>query len=118
MSSRFLRNGIVPWSFKFSARTRKMTSTLSHTPSTLGPLHPAKVQKAAIKPSVAKSIGIRVKDPLDHDAPAILHEPRNYNQQRANSSAVVLISGAGGGVSGPAGMVLLILYDELFVLKY
>lgn len=81
-----------------------MTSTLSHPPASLGPLHPAKAQTAAVKPSVAKSIGIRVKDPLDHEAPAILHEPRNYNRQQANESAVVLISGAGGGVSGPAGM--------------
>ncbi|KAJ9212944.1 hypothetical protein DTO166G4_5448 [Paecilomyces variotii] len=81
-----------------------MTSTLSHPPASLGPLHPAKAQTAAVKPSVAKSIGIRVKDPLDHEAPAILHEPRNYNRQQANESAVVLISGAGGGVSGPAGI--------------
>lgn len=86
-----------------------MTDTLSHTAATLGPLHPAKVEKAAIKPSIAKPIGIRVKDPLDHDAPAILHEPRNYNREQGKSSAVVLISGAGGGVSGPAGWSSLIL---------
>lgn len=82
-----------------------MAATVNHPPQTLGPIHPAKVEKSAIKPSIARSITIRVRDPLDHDAPAILHEPRSYNAVQANGSAVVLISGAGGGVSGPAGMV-------------
>lgn len=43
-------------------------------------------------------------DPRDHEAPAILHQPKRYTAQDAKSSAVILVSGAGGGVSGPAGM--------------
>lgn len=69
----------------------------------LGPIHPPKVEKSAIKPSVARHVRIRVQDPLDHDAPAILHEPHSYSATQANNAAVVLISGAGGGVSGPGG---------------
>lgn len=71
----------------------------------LGPVHPPRVEKRAIKPSLARHVNIRVKDPLDHDAPAILHEPRSYNYNESKGAAVVLISGAGGGVSGPAGII-------------
>jgi len=70
----------------------------------LGPIHPPKVAQSAIKPSIARSVRIKVTDPLDHDAPAILHEPKSYNAKEANYSAVVMISGAGGGVSGPSGI--------------
>lgn len=68
-----------------------------------GPLHPAKVEKHGVKSSIARSIRIAVYDPRDHEAPAILHEPRQYTVDNAKASAVILISGAGGGVSGPAG---------------
>ncbi|KAL1997663.1 hypothetical protein VTN02DRAFT_1160 [Thermoascus thermophilus] len=78
-----------------------MAATVHHAPQTLGPIHPAKVEKSAVKPSIARKIAIRVLDPLDHDAPAILHEPRSYNATQANGSAVVLISGAGGGECTP-----------------
>lgn len=91
-----------------------MTYVQRHPLHSLGPIHPPKVDKSAIKPSVARQINIRVKDPLDHYAPAILHEPRNYNAGDSNGSAVVLVSGAGGGVSGPAGTDLYLLtLDEL-----
>lgn len=80
-----------------------MAAVKPHTLQNLGPVHPPKVDKAAIKPSIAKHIQIPVKDPLDHEAPAILHEPRNYNATQANGAAAVLVSGAGGGVSGPSG---------------
>lgn len=73
----------------------------------LGPIHPPKVAQSAVKPSIARPVGIKVFDPLDHEAPAILHEPKSYNAQEANYSAVVLISGAGGGVSGPSGMAFI-----------
>lgn len=69
-----------------------------------GPIHPPKVAQSAIKPSVARPIRIRVIDPLDHEAPAILHEPRSYSAREANEAAAILISGAGGGTSGPAGL--------------
>ncbi|KAH8689052.1 Alpha/Beta hydrolase protein [Talaromyces proteolyticus] len=69
-----------------------------------GPIHPARVAKRAIKSSIARSIRITVNDPLDHEAPAILHEPKCYTAEAAKLSAVILISGAGGGVSGPAGI--------------
>ncbi|KAJ5664624.1 hypothetical protein N7462_011437 [Penicillium macrosclerotiorum] len=70
----------------------------------LGPLHPPQVAGHAIKPSVAQTVCIRVSDPLDHEAPAILHAPQSYNRTNSPSAAVVLVSGAGGGVSGPAGI--------------
>lgn len=70
----------------------------------LGPVHPPRVEKSAVKPSIARHVDIRVSDPLDHDAPAILHEPRDYSATESKGAAVVLISGAGGGVSGPAGI--------------
>ena len=91
-----------------------MTYVQRHPLQSLGPIHPPKVDKNAIKPSVARPINIRVKDPLDHYAPAIIHEPRNYSAEGSNGSAVVLVSGAGGGVSGPAGTDLYLLTpDEL-----
>lgn len=68
-----------------------------------GPVHPAQVEKHGIKPSIARPIRIAVFDPRNHEAPAILHEPRQYTVDNAKASAVILISGAGGGVSGPAG---------------
>jgi hypothetical protein len=87
----------------------RLSYTMATDPARLhhpGPLHPAGVSQSAIKSPAARPIQIKVKDPLDHEAPAILHEPRNYDAQEANQAAVVLISGAGGGVSGPAGMVM------------
>lgn len=71
-----------------------------------GPLHPAKVEKQGVKPSIARPVRIAVYDPRGHEAPAILHEPRQYTVDNARASAVILISGAGGGVSGPAGTSL------------
>ena len=73
---------------------------------TAGPIHPPGGDKAAVKPSVARRIRIKVLDPLDHEAPAILHEPRSYNAKQANQAGVIMVSGAGGGVSGPAGTFL------------
>ncbi|KAF7180894.1 hypothetical protein CNMCM7691_000023 [Aspergillus felis] len=81
-----------------------MAAVRPHTLHSLGPVHPPKVEKRAIKPSIARHVNIRVNDPLDHDAPAILHEPRSYSAVEAKESAVVLVSGAGGGVSGPSGI--------------
>lgn len=76
----------------------------NHSPSTLGPFHPPKVSRQAIKPSIARRITIKVTDPLNHSAPAILHEPRSETTTTRPPSAVILVSGAGGGVSGPAGI--------------
>lgn len=73
-----------------------------HSLQSLGPVHPPKVECQAIKPSIARHVNIRVADPRDHDTPAILHEPRSYNATEARGGAAVLVSGAGGGVSGPA----------------
>lgn len=84
-----------------------MAEVRAHSPLTLRPVHPPKVEKRAIKPSIARHVNIRVNDPLDHDAPAILHEPRSYNFNESKGSAVVLVSGAGGGVSGPGSILSL-----------
>lgn len=73
------------------------------TPQDLGPVHLPGIEKTTIKPSTARRIDIRVKDPLDHSAPAILHEPRAYSPEEAKPCAVIMVSGAGGGVSGPSG---------------
>ncbi|GIK07371.1 hypothetical protein Aspvir_003033 [Aspergillus viridinutans] len=81
-----------------------MAAVKPHSLHSLGPVHPPKVETRAIKPSIARHVNIRVNDPLDHDAPAILHEPRSYSAVEAKQSAVVLVSGAGGGVSGPSGI--------------
>lgn len=69
----------------------------------LDPLQPPRVDTDAAKPSTGRHIKIRIKDPLDHYVPAILHEPSNYSAEQANASAVVLVSGAGGGVNGTGG---------------
>jgi dienelactone hydrolase len=82
-----------------------MTTVQPHTLKSLGPIHPPKAEKRAVKPTVARHIQIPVRDPLNHEAPAIIHEPRSYSTQQAQGAAVVLVSGAGGGVSGPSGKV-------------
>ncbi|KAL4932557.1 uncharacterized protein BDV17DRAFT_288070 [Aspergillus undulatus] len=90
-------------------------TALSHPLSTLGPFHPPKLGKIRAKEVIAKHVKIEVHDPLDHEAPAILHEPRNYSPTEVNNSAVILISGAGGGVSGPSG-IYPSLADKLAIL--
>ncbi|EEP76591.1 conserved hypothetical protein [Uncinocarpus reesii 1704] len=75
-----------------------------HSPEDLGPIHPPRVRNLSTRPSNAQTVKIKVKDPLDHEAPAILHLPPDFDPHRANGAAVVLISGAGGGVSGPSGI--------------
>jgi hypothetical protein len=84
-----------------------------HGMASLEPLHPPKVAArkpeverlraaSAAAPVVADRVSIRVCDPADHYAPAILHRVQNPEQAR-NDAAVIMISGAGGGVSGPGG---------------
>ncbi|KAI0916091.1 hypothetical protein AcV5_002942 [Taiwanofungus camphoratus] len=75
-----------------------------HSASSLRPLHSANIARSGMKPANAYRIEIKVYDPLDHAAPAILHEPLEYSAKAVLGAAVVLISGAGGGVSGPAGI--------------
>ena len=89
-------------------RCRFTMAAVQHHLKSLGPLHPPRVETHAIKPSLARHVEIPVMDPLNHRAPAVLHEPRSYKSVEAKWSAVVLISGAGGGVSGPAGMSIYI----------
>ncbi|RMJ24091.1 hypothetical protein PHISP_05049 [Aspergillus sp. HF37] len=81
-----------------------MTTVQPHTLKSLGPIHPPKAEKRALKPTVARHIQIPVRDTLNHEAPAIIHEPRSYSTLQAQGAAVVLVSGAGGGVSGPSGI--------------
>lgn len=83
--------------------TSKIMATTAPRLEHPGPIHPAKVEKHGVKPSIARPVRIAVYDPRDHEAPAILHEPRQYIVDNAKASAAILISGAGGGVSGPAG---------------
>ncbi|KAL5001084.1 Alpha/Beta hydrolase protein [Aspergillus recurvatus] len=81
-----------------------MTTVSKHPPSTLGPVHPPKLGRLKANEVDAHPISIPVHDPLDHEAPAILHLPRDYDPAEARNAAVILISGAGGGVSGPSGI--------------
>ncbi|KAI0359545.1 alpha/beta-hydrolase [Trametes cingulata] len=72
--------------------------------ASLRPLHPPNLGRLATQAAFTRNVEIKVEDPLDHAAPAILHEPRDYDPVHAKNGAVILISGAGGGVSGPAGI--------------
>jgi len=55
-------------------------------------------------PSIVKSINIKVEDGIDGTVPAFLHLPKNYQNQQ--STAAILLSGAGGGVVGPSGIYI------------
>ncbi|RAH64579.1 uncharacterized protein BO66DRAFT_475674 [Aspergillus aculeatinus CBS 121060] len=79
-------------------------TTVHHPLSSLGPLHPAQAPTITPAAPIAERIRITVHDPHDHEAPAILHRPRSYNAREVRGAAVILISGAGGGVSGPEGI--------------
>lgn len=84
--------------------TANMTTLSQHPLSQLGPIHPPKLGGIRAEEVKARHVKIEVKDPLDHEAPAILHEPRDYDAAEVGHAAVILISGAGGGVSGPSGI--------------
>ncbi|KAL4978171.1 Alpha/Beta hydrolase protein [Aspergillus desertorum] len=91
-----------------------MVTLPKHTPSTLGPVHPPRLGNLRVEVD-AHPVSIPVHDPVDHKAPAILHSPRNYDPAKARNAAVILISGAGGGVSGPSG-IYPSLADKLAIL--
>ncbi|KAL4804170.1 Alpha/Beta hydrolase protein [Aspergillus unguis] len=81
-----------------------MTTLAKHSLDSLGPIHPPRLGHLREKEIKAKRVKIKVHDPLDHEAPAILHEPREHDGADVNGAAVILVSGAGGGVSGPSGI--------------
>lgn len=81
-----------------------MNTLSKHPLSQLGPIHPPRLGGRRAEEVQAGHVKIQVKDPLDHEAPAILHEPRDYDAAEVGDAAVILISGAGGGVSGPSGI--------------
>ncbi|THW63989.1 alpha/beta-hydrolase [Aureobasidium pullulans] len=75
--------------------------------------HPAKLSQysglehtiAAVKfPSIVKPFNLKVQDGIDGTVPAFLHLPENYQNQQ--STAAILLSGAGGGVVGPSSIYL------------
>ena len=75
--------------------------------------HPTKLSQysglerlpAAVKlPSVVNSFNLKVEDGIDGTVPAFLHLPKNYQNQQ--STAAILLSGAGGGVVGPSGIYI------------
>ena len=76
----------------------------AHLAPSLEPLQPHHVQNLHAKAARSTQVEILVQDPLNHTAPAILHEPLS-SRVRGVSCAVILVSGAGGGVSGPGGLV-------------
>ncbi|RDW58572.1 uncharacterized protein DSM5745_11263 [Aspergillus mulundensis] len=92
-----------------------MATLSKHPISSLGPVHPPKLGSLRVKEVDAHPVEIPVHDPLDHQAPAILHEPRDYDPSEARNAAVILVSGAGGGVSGPSG-IYPSLADKLAIL--
>lgn len=87
-------------------------STPPRSPSALNPLHPPRAVQAL--KAVTERINLSVKDPLDHQVPAVLHvrddmvggHGRGSDEGGSGGKSdggVVLVSGAGGGVSGPGG---------------
>ncbi|KAJ5936655.1 Alpha/Beta hydrolase protein [Penicillium verhagenii] len=82
-----------------------------HTLSNIGPMHAPQIDPSTPKLCIANKVNIKVCDPQDSFAPSIIHEPpiiyevQSYNKSDKRTSAVVLVSGAGGGVSGPAGNI-------------
>ncbi|CAD0091660.1 unnamed protein product [Aureobasidium vineae] len=86
--------------------------------------HPAKLSQytglehlpaAARFPSVVNPLSIRVQDGTDGTFPAFLHLPENYQNQQ--STAAILLSGAGGGVVGPSS-IYLSMADKLASLQH
>jgi len=55
--------------------------------------------QGAVKKSLAQKLYIPVKEPTEHSAPAALHIQKTMSH---SDEAVILVSGGGGGVSGPA----------------
>lgn len=55
-------------------------------------------------PSIVKSFNLKVEDGVDGTVPAFLHLPKDSQNQQ--STAAILLSGAGGGVAGPSGIYL------------
>lgn len=103
-----LRNNIANMS-------KPMTSnaSLSVTTQISQKDHPAKLLQysgleytiAAVKfPSIVKPFNLKVQDGIDGTVPAFLHLPENYQNQQ--STAAILLSGAGGGVVGPSSIYL------------
>jgi len=74
----------------------------AHSTSSLKPLLPHHIELLKSNPAHCSKVDITVKDPLDHTVPAILHEPPV--KTAPEQAAVILVSGAGGGVSGPGGI--------------
>ena len=104
----------APCAFSAPDNHFRSRMVVTHHPlSSLNPLHPPKVNNllSTGRASNAQRVKITVKDPLDHEAPAILHTPPDFDTVRANGGyaggAAVLISGAGGGVSGPSGKIFI-----------
>ncbi|KAJ5765671.1 hypothetical protein N7520_005230 [Penicillium odoratum] len=88
-----------------------MTSIrIPHTLKNIGPLHAPAIDPSTPKLCIANKVNIKVSEPQGHYTPAIIHEPpiiyqsQSYNQFDKRTGAVVLVSGAGGGVSGPGGI--------------
>lgn len=92
-----------------------MTTSPPHHPlETLGPIHPPIIESQPTSPTRAKPIHIPVSDPLNQQAPAILHSPISTSNT-TQTCGTILVSGAGGGVSGPAG-IYPSLADKLAIL--
>ncbi|KAL4784145.1 Alpha/Beta hydrolase protein [Aspergillus varians] len=92
-----------------------MTGLPQYPLSGLGPVHPPNLGSIRASEVHAREVQIEVHDPLDHQAPAMLYEPRDYDVDEVRNAAIVLISGAGGGVSGPSG-IYPSLADKLAIL--
>jgi len=78
---------------------------LKHRPTTLSQYPDLEHLPAASHlPSSVKSFNLKVEDGIDGTVPAFLHLPKNYQNQQ--STAAILLSGAGGGVVGPSGIYI------------
>lgn len=87
--------------------TSPSSSTPSHPPPNL--THPANTTPltTAQKPvPIVERLNIKVNDTRGGTVPAYLHMNPNHHSTHPPSTAAILLSGAGGGVTGPSGIYL------------
>ena len=106
------------------SKPKTNSTSLSATTPVPHTHHPTKLSQysglehlpAATKlPSIVKLLNLKVEDGIDGTVPAFLHLPKNYQNQQ--STAAILLSGAGGGVVGPSG-IYLSMADKLASLQH
>jgi len=111
----FMRRLLNSYHIMSSPRTSLSASSRPCTPSKparlddyLGLSHPPSAQKTCI----VKPLSVAVEDGPDGSVAGFLHLPPTASATPASKTAAILVSGAGGGVVGPAS-IYLSLADKL-----